>query len=158
MKNKGDLSSTTFRNKSGAGFTMIEILVVMGITAILVSVGTYWGTGAYKRVALNSERDIVVSLLTKARGRSMNNIGQSEHGVRFVPGEYIVLADEDGDGDLDIVETIESSPGIIVDASDVGNEVIFDQLSGRTSSTGDIQLDGGGTRIITINDEGAIIW
>src|ERR1039458_2199647 len=72
------------------GFTLIEVLVVMGILAILSTMGYLITIDFYKSYAFNAERDTIVSLLQKARAASLSNINESPHGVYF-DDNYVYL-------------------------------------------------------------------
>ena len=58
------------------GFSLIEIVVVMAIVALLFSIGAIVGVDTYKNYTFRSEQGVLVSVLEKARSRSMSNIYQ----------------------------------------------------------------------------------
>src|SRR3989339_112068 len=64
-----------------SGFTLLEVMIVVAILAIIMGVTMSSGFGFYNNQSLIGERDGLVSLLRHARGRAMNNMNQSSHGV-----------------------------------------------------------------------------
>ena len=136
------------------GFTMIEIMVVLGIFGFIASSGLIIGMDAYQNYLLDSERDTIVSLLERARNNSMNNIDQKEHRIHFTASGYVILPSG---------EVVGRSPGITatefpLDANPDDFTIIFEQLSGSTPI---FQIDvsnGTKTKIISINSEGRINW
>lgn len=146
------------RSKSGAtGFTLIEILMVAAIIVFLAGLGLFFGIDFYKNYAFYSERNILVGILEKARNQALNNIGQSNHGVYFQTSNYVIFQGNS-------YASRNSAYDQIIPASSLINrsglqEIVFNQLNGESSATGDVILSGGNhTSIISINNEGGINW
>ncbi|MEK7569735.1 MAG: prepilin-type N-terminal cleavage/methylation domain-containing protein [Patescibacteria group bacterium] len=128
------------------GFTLVEVLVVMGIVVLLFAGGYLVTVDTYGKNLLGSEEEKLVSILSKARSRAMNNIDATDHQVEILLDKYVLDSDEE----IERNEKIEIS-GI--------TEITFEQLSGRPDEVGDIVLnDGTRTETITINQEGMINW
>ncbi|MFZ2414884.1 MAG: fibronectin type III domain-containing protein, partial [Minisyncoccia bacterium] len=66
-----------------SGFTLVEILVVVTITAIVATVGTISYDGAIKRDQIDSYAKEIVSSLEKARNKAINQEEGDYWGVRF---------------------------------------------------------------------------
>jgi len=147
--------SNPVRNLIKDGFTLIEILVVVGLIAIIISLGLILSMDFYRTYAFNYEKDLIVSLLQKARSQSMANISQLTHGVRFdmVDYEYKVLKG----GSVDQVFEANKSIAITITGS---SDVIFSQLDGACECpSGDIEIMmvGFGKEVkVKINKEGRI--
>lgn len=62
-----------------AGFTLIEILLVISLAAVAAGFGVVFGLDAYQRSTFRGQQDILVSALQKARSRALANIGQCHH-------------------------------------------------------------------------------
>lgn len=144
------------------GLTLIEILLVIGIFTLIISLGLITDLGFLKSDILQTEKSIVVSLLERARNRSMSNSFQSPHGFCFIPPNYVIFRDGPGTRCTAGVSTNEIIPANTNVAEDAGTTfpafVIFSQLSG-TSTPAVIHLtDGIKTEDITINYEGRINW
>ena len=132
--------------KFTTGFTLIEILVVVGIITLLFAAGAFIDSSNFGRELLASERSTLVSVLQKARSRAMNNVGAEEHNVTIDSDNYIL----DGDEEIDRNENIEIT-GI--------DHVTFEQLSGETEDIGDIILsDSIRSKTITVHESGLIEW
>lgn len=146
------------KNEKNYGFTLMEILVVMGIMVVLSTLGLLVGLDFYKSYAFNSERDLVVSMLQKARNQSLANINQKPHGVKIEPGKYIVFEG------LSYATRIQSAdqeflahPGIQTDPPNM--EVVFEQLSGDAIPSLNFQLKNDKrSEPIEVNSEGGINW
>lgn len=162
--------SGVFARKSGAGFTLIEILISVTILATLFGLGLFVSFDFYRSYALASEKNTIVSVLQKARGESLNNIGQVRHGVHFqttAPLQYILF--ECPAGNPQCTNYTASASDISVPAS-YGitliapvPDIIFDQLSGdcvtcQNPTTTITANDGTRSYNITINSEGQIDW
>lgn len=161
-------SNTSYQSYSLSGFTLIEILVVLSIFAILGTLGLMVSMETFRGSSFRSERDLVVSVLQKARSRAQNNIclgvcssndGQ-KHGVHFTLGQYIIfqgqsyaLRDLSVDQNIPINNPVAFNPNLPAD-------VIFNQLDGTLSSAVSFTINdiSGHTSQININTEGQITW
>ena len=148
---------------SRRGFTLIEVLITIGLLGLIAGLGVFVSMDSYRGNLFRAERNIVVSILQKARSQAIHNVcvgsvcadGQL-HGVHFDPNQYAIFQ------------------GAIYNPADINNEVIqansnvhnsglanivFSQLEGTTSG-GTLTLtdNSGHTSAITINNEGQIIW
>ena len=144
------------------GFSLIEIVVVMAIVALLFSIGAIVGVDTYKNYTFRSEQGVLVSVLEKARSRSMSNIYQVSHGVCFdssvstyviFPGVYLAGSPSN--------ESVASNKAASVSGLPEcagGTGVIFTQLSGTTSPAIIVVKQDAKLSITTVNYEGTIIW
>jgi prepilin-type N-terminal cleavage/methylation domain-containing protein len=149
------------------GFTLIEILVVIGIIVLLFAAGSFVNIRNINSELLRTERATLVSVLEKARGRAMNNIDAKEHGVHIDPAadEYVlfeVLVGSAYDPADPGNEEIGRNKNVDVDLSDIGTgDIIFHQLSGEPYDTGEIKLKDTITNTevkIIIREGGLIDW
>ncbi len=152
-----------------SGFTLIEVLVVIGILIFLTGLTALMSLDSYRGYSFRSQRDNVISVLQKARGQAMNNVclgsssdcsGGRPHGVHFSSGQYIIFqgnsladtAEDDQDQKINADYPLIFSPAT--------PEVVFKQLSGDASSplTITVSDDYGHNSEISINSEGRISW
>src|SRR3989344_7957997 len=84
-------------NSLNQGFTLIEVIVVLGLFAILGAMTAVVGSSDIRGSALHSERDLAVNLLQKTRARAIANIDQLRHGVEIDSDnkQYIVFSMDD---------------------------------------------------------------
>jgi prepilin-type N-terminal cleavage/methylation domain-containing protein len=139
------------------GFTILEVLIVMGILSILVGLGLFIGNDFFKGYSLRLEKNTVVSALQKARSQSMNNIGQSNHGIYVTSDGFAIFQGPSYDGrSTSFDQAISSDPSITHSGL---NEIVFSQLSGQSNASGTITLSNGiSSTTISVNYEGAISW
>lgn len=151
--------------KSGAGFTLMEVIVVIGIMTLVLAAGLAYSFDAYRGYLFRSEYKNVQHIIAQARNRAVNNFYESQHGVEFLADKYVLFIGNTYDEDDDRNEEFPKSQAFSIIGVDA---IVFEQLSGAVdtaaSSCDDspcaITFDGGGVRVqtITINDAGGIIW
>lgn len=148
--------STRNSRKLLTGFTLLEVMIVIAIVGVLAGFGLFVSMGFYKSYSFNSERNLVVSILEKARNQAVDNFNQSAFGVRFEAGRYIIFqgtAYVNGDPNNEILN---AQPAI---TNNGPLEIVFSQLSGETATPGSITItDGTRSSAITVNNEGGIDW
>jgi prepilin-type N-terminal cleavage/methylation domain-containing protein len=144
------------------GFTLIEVLVVMGILGILSTLGYLVTIDFYKSYSFNAERDTIVSLLQKARAESLSNINNSAHGVYMDGTNYTVFQGAAYNSGNSLNQSIPVSPGISIQPQPpltMPLTIDFTQLSGDSSVNGNFTLtDGKRSETISLNNEGQINW
>lgn len=163
-----DLPRTTFaQRKCGAGFTLIEILVVIAIFTMLGAMALVVSMESYRGYAFRNERDMIVALLQKARSQSMSNIcigtactGGRPHGVYLQTGSVVIFQGPSyASRDSGVDETITSRYAAASTTAGSATEVVFTQLSATTTATSTtLRDDAGHVSVISINSEGGISW
>ncbi|MEK7463424.1 MAG: prepilin-type N-terminal cleavage/methylation domain-containing protein [Patescibacteria group bacterium] len=139
------------------GFTLIEVMIVVGILAGLAGLGLFVSVDLYKSYVFHSEKNILVSIIQKARNQSLVNINESKHGVYLENSQYTIFQGENyASRNVVYDEIIQAKTAI----SRTGlTEIVFDQLNGNPSVTGNITLsDSLRSSIISIENEGRINW
>lgn len=146
------------------GFTLIEVLVVLGIFILLASLGLFMSFDVYRATFSRSERDMVVVLLEKARSQSLNNVNQTTHGFCFLTSGAVVTSYEVFEGSdctAAVKELIPAGSDISLSPSPAlpATGIIFSQLSGDSNYTGTITLtQNTQSKTVSINSEGMIDW
>ena len=142
----------------------MEMLIVIGIIAMLVWLALFLDLSAYRGDAFRAERNALVIALQKARADSLNNINQAPHGVAVYPGGYEGYVAFQGvdyaTRDVSYDQKFPASYSVLFDAGSL-EEIIFEQLSGASATEGSVFMrdpERGMTAVITINHEGAIRW
>ncbi len=142
------------RGRSRTGFTLVEMLLVIGIITAIFGVGLVASMDFYQSYSLNYETNLVVGIIQRARSQAMANTNQAKHGVCLIGSDYVIFeGDTCASGD-----TFPKSSAIDVDWQ---TPVIFNQLDGTCEACPLIITMGGLGRAslsIIINNEGQIDW
>ena len=150
------------------GFTLLEILVVMGLVLMVVAFGLIVSFDDYRGFTFRNERDIIVNVIQKARGQAINNMcfgagctDGKPHGVYFgVSGQYVIFQGADyASRDTAVDEVIEAKDKAAVLSG--MTTVVFNRLRADAVTTGGTTLtvsQPSHTSVITIEPEGRIWW
>lgn len=149
---------TKIKNLS-AGFTLIEILIVSVIITFVAGIAIYMSGDFFIANSFESNVSALGISLQYARNQAINNINESQHGVRIIGGDYVIFEVKSGDE-----QTIKGNSNYTYDfqPSVPGNEIVFEQLSGNAIAggnpyDGDIVISNGSkTATISINSLGRI--
>ena len=112
-----DLSPKVVVPRNGNGFTLIEILITIGIFAVIATIGLIISLDFYRSYAFRSEESTIVSILQKARSQSMDNIDQVRHGVHFQadPLKYILFECASGTPQCSDYSGADTSRDLVID-------------------------------------------
>lgn len=149
---------------SGAGFTLIEVLIVIALTSIVLSMGMIIGQSSIGRSYALNERDTLVSFLTTARAQSLANINESAHGVHITATSTTLFEGQSYTLRNKALDKISPrTPNISVIAPSlytVPYSIIFSQLGGDvTTGSGTTTItDGASSSTIIISSGGRINW
>ena len=141
-----------------AGFTLIEILVVMVLVSALAGFGATVGMDIYRTNTLRSDRDLLVSTLEQARNRAVTNVGGSTHGVYIEDDKYILFRGDSYAGrNPEYDEEVPNTTSINVSGT---REYVFEELTGKGLLSGSITLTdySGSTKVVSVNEEGGLDW
>ena len=158
---------TSIRSSGTRGFTLIEVLVVIGIFAMLGAISLIISLDSYRGYMFRNERDTLITSLQKARSQSVNNVcygtctNGRPHGVAFSPSQTIIfqgasfaLRDVSADEVMNrSYNAVSVTPGSL-------GEVVFAQLSGDVATPGYVTITDGlaHTSTTTISSNGQISW
>ena len=142
---------------AGRGFTLIEVVITVGLIAIIASLGMFLSFDFYRGFAFLSEQKTIISILQKARNSAMSNINEKPHGVHFEPSCYIVFEGiYDGSGCDDTThEVIIVQPTMSI-VPPLPPDVIFGQLGANASATAFTLTNGLKSATISIAENGRI--
>ncbi len=144
------------------GFTLIEVMIVIGLFALLMGLGLALGMDVYRGVLHRGERQIIVDTLATARARAMTNLYESEHGVCAAGADLVIFRGASYSASSPTNESVPGNHATTLASTEFGcadGGIVFDQLSGRTDG-GSITIheDGRDDSTVEVNEEGAIIW
>jgi len=134
--------------------TLFEILIVIGIIAILVSLTLPLGLDFYRSQQLETQSQGVIQALRRARLKAMAVENDSSFGVHLTNDNYILFKGDTyvpGDPYNEVFDL-----PLIINASGL-QEIVFSKLEGKPNVTGDIILkNDSDIRTININEIGRI--
>jgi prepilin-type N-terminal cleavage/methylation domain-containing protein len=161
------------------GFTLIELMVVIGLLALVGGFALFVSMDEYRGISFRSERDTLISLLQKARSESVNNIcvgtagvctNGRPHGLHLgiLPGGILTYTLFQGTGwatrDATVDEVTLASSGSAATTTPSLTDIVFSELSATTTPTPlgirtiTMSDQGGKTSAITVGYEGGISW
>ena len=143
------------------GFTLVEVLIAMGVCISLISAGLVITVNEYRGEIARAEEETIVMLLKSARSEAMSNISGTPHGVAINPPDYphAYVVFEGAEYDPLEGEILAQEYALDLTASSL-SAVVFEQLSGDAREPGSVLfVDSlGMEREIEINAEGRIDW
>ncbi|OGG43916.1 hypothetical protein A3G50_02805 [Candidatus Jorgensenbacteria bacterium RIFCSPLOWO2_12_FULL_42_11] len=141
---------------SQKGFTILELMLVVGMLIVIFSLGFPIAFDFYKNYQLRAEGDKFISLLETTRNSSMINLNQLPHGIyrdndNFVifEGNSFAARNQSQDQNFPRAKTISVAGP---------NEIIFNSLSGQADSSAFVFNNGIKSFNIYVNQEGQINW
>ncbi|MBU1164365.1 prepilin-type N-terminal cleavage/methylation domain-containing protein [Patescibacteria group bacterium] len=120
-----------YNNK--AGFTFIELLIVMAILVVMFAVGYPTISNIRENIAIKNNGYEVVNVLRLAQNRSVVSQDNINWGVHFNTDNYILYGGDWSSPPLSYQYTYNLNNGITV-TSGAGSQVLFNRLTGETSS------------------------
>lgn len=156
----------TFHPVSIRGFTLMEVIVTIALFSVLLSLGLVLSMDVYRATLFRSTRQVLVSSLTTARGRSLSNMYQTTHGVCYLAPNFIIFRGTTYGATSGFNETIPGNPAVTLTSTGdffscgSGTGIVFSQLTATISHTGTITVaeQGHSSETITVNSLGTIIW
>lgn len=123
--------------KTNKGFSIIEIMIVLGIFSLIMGTGLFISTNSFENHYFISEEKLTASLLRAARSRALNNFNQSPHGLLISNNEFILFEGNNFNPENNDNENFPRNKSVEI-TSDFENEndetiVVFENLTGRAS-------------------------
>ncbi len=148
--------------KQHQGFSIIEILIVLGIMAILTGITFSVFSSVKKAQALEKDRDSIIEVLRQARSQTLSSKNASQYGVHitssqitlFTGTSYSVGNSSNQDFILQGSDTI-----VTISLTGGGSDVVFNRLTGETNQNGTITISSPSTsqtKTVTIYKTGLV--
>jgi prepilin-type N-terminal cleavage/methylation domain-containing protein len=142
------------------GFTVLEILIVLGIMAILVTIILPSFRTMRSNEVLKATTSEIFSALGKAKSGTLSSVNSSEYGVHFESDLIVIFKGTSySSSDVNNENISITSPASISAINLTGGAVdlYFDRLSGAPNKTGTITVSTSSfSKIITISSTGTI--
>lgn len=140
-----------------SGFTLIEVMVVLGLLALMAALGMFVSFDYYRSYQYRAELNTLGSMLQKARAQAQSNVNESPHGVEILANAYVIFQGPFYAAREVSLDESFTANGLVSHSG--MSEVVFAQLTGEASASSTITLtDGTRTSLISINNEGRIDW
>jgi Tfp pilus assembly protein FimT len=138
-------------------FTLIEILLVLGILAILVFLTLPLSMSLYGSQQLDSHTQDLIQVLRRAQLKAMTAEADSSFGIHFDENQRKYILFKGDFFDPESPENEEFNLPQVITINTPFSEVIFSKLNGEPNVFGNIILDSNGeSRIININKLGRV--
>jgi len=138
MRNKKTRSMSFFTT----GFTYIEIVIAIGILALLGAIGLSSFSTWQRGHALDATYRQAISFLEEARNKTLSSENSASYGVRFETDKITLFQSPFVEGASDnkeiILNNYVSISNIVLTGS--ASDVIFDKLSGETANYGSVVI------------------
>ncbi len=150
-----------FSKKSGAGFTMIELLVSIAILGLMLAIGIPSYASLRQNVALGNTADEIASALRLAQSSAMASQGGTAQGVHFTASQYCLFSVSTCSAAMPTscpsATTTYALGGYGIAISGVPLDVCFDRLSGTTTAKSIVVgISGGSSKTISVTTVGKI--
>ena len=157
------ISNSNFQVSNCKSFTLVELLVVIGILIILIAIAVPNLNFFQRESDLNNSAEEIINTLRLAQNKTIASEEASSWGVRFststTPHQYTLF--KSGDSTSDEIHKLPKSIEIYeIDLAGGGLEVVFKRVTGTTAKAGKVYLrlksNHSKTRTITIGSFGQI--
>ncbi len=144
------------------GFTILELLIVLGIMALLVGVIFSAFINVRKGNALQNDTDVIVETLRQARSQTLSSQNQMQYGVHLASTQITLFTGASysaGNATNQNIPLNASDTVLTITLVGGGSDVVFARLSGETTQSGTVVLSSsstGKTKTITIYKTGII--
>lgn len=148
--------------KFTSGFSLVELIIVMGIMALLLAISFQSLHDLNSSEALNTDTARVLAELNEARSLTLASKNADQYGIHLDPNK-ITLFEGTAYATTSATNTVSwLNPLVKIATSSLAGgsqDVVFERLTGETTQNGTITLEttlnGTATRTITVYQTGA---
>jgi len=146
-------------NQKRAGFSIVEILVVIAIMGIILTIAVMSFSAARSKKQLEITVDSISAKLEEAKANAVSGKGGLSYGMNFTSTSYTLFS-----GDTFNPNSVTNSSstvpvGITVtrNISGGGSDIVFSRMTGTPQTTGNIVITGtSGVATVTVGTLGDI--
>ena len=145
------------------GFTLIEILIVIGLLGILFVFISAPLMSFYRKVVFQGTTENIMTMLDEARKSTLSSYNSSQYGVHFTPTTttlFIGSSYSSADPTNDVYELNNSVEISGITLNEGGSEVVFERITGETDQYGSITItsliSSTSVKTITIFESGLV--
>ena len=144
-------------NKRLNGFSLVELIVVLGIFFLILGISTSVYSSFKSHNNLEITTSGIVEAIRFAQSSSQSGKGDSKWGVEVLPNEVVIFkGDSYLSRDILFNESLNFAGGI--SASGL-SEIVFEKITGTTFNTGTIILSNGSEiKSINVNEKGTVTY
>ena len=144
-----------FSIANGRGVSLLELMIVIGISALLVAVSLPLAINFYKTRQLDVHHQGIVQALRRAQSKATAIEDDSSFGVYLTSEQYVLFKGNSYDSrDFAYDEDFNLPDNLVITGL---SEIVFSKLEGIPSDTGTINLTiDGQSETISINEVGRI--
>lgn len=146
----------SLKHSAVSGLSLIEIILTVGIAAILLAVGGPVSLDFYNQYQFDSELENLVSILESARNLAMVNYNESAHGVYVEANNFTIFQGSSyASRNQALDKNFPRNPAIAVSGT---GEIVFSVLAGQTASSTFTVANSQRSVNIYVNSEGTIVY
>ena len=143
------------------GFTLTEILIVIGIALVLTTIVVSVFTNIKNNQTLDKDSGLVIEVIRQAKSLTLNSKNSSQYGVHFESGSVTIFTGTtySAGSSSNLVHSLSSGNSATTSLSGGGRDIVFKRLSGETDNNGTIILSSQfstTTKIITVYKTGLV--
>ena len=140
------------------GFSLIEILIVLGVMTLILSFGLSLNFDSLNSSRFISEEKMFLGFLRISRSRALNNLGNSPHGLFVDDNSFILFQGDSLEDDTESHEIFSRNKSISIEKDNVSEfSIVFEKLTAEVLEESEIKISDNRTEnIININSEGRI--
>lgn len=145
------------KEKIKNGFSLIEMITVIGIFGIFAVAGLGAGTGVKNRIVLDEAQANLLFALEQAQNRAATGFGTSGHGIHIEEKRIVIFEGNEyveGEG-----EEIIFPSNVTVSTDPINSNIIFNRISASTNASTTITINNiisGDKKNITVTQDGRI--
>lgn len=138
------------------GFTFIEVLLVIAIIGLIGGLAIPFYQSFQVSSQLDDTTQAVVQALRRAQAEAMASVGYESAGVHFEQNRFVVFRGKEFNSSDPFNENTEAPRTLSIQAE--VKDLIFTRVRGTSLTPGTIVMKDniGGSRTITVNEEGAV--